>query len=441
MTLQDLFLAPIYLTIIYSVLLLMRNNIRDKNLRRYFIIAFSFKVLGAIALGLIYQFYYNGGDTYNFFRDSRPIWEAFWHSPGLAFQIIFAQVGDYSPEMYEFTRRIYFFSAGDEQTFNVVRVSGFLALISFNTYTVIAIFFALISFSGMWAMYRAMYDMFPQLHRPLAYACFFVPSVYFWGSGLLKDSLTLGALGWVFHCFYFIFFKRKNLIFNSILLLINVLLIQSIKVFILAWFAPAASIWLFMQYRMFIKNRALRILALPVMFVSSLPLGYYGVQKLTEDNQRYNLENITQTATITSDYLKGYVASGSAYDLGEVDLLTPVGIINALPKSIWLGLFRPHPWETRGSPVIALSALESFFILFLTFRILVFNNIFKVFNVLLERPFTLFCLTFAVFVAFSVAVSSGNYGSMVRYRIPMFPFYMAMLYVLRFYLNKSTKLF
>jgi hypothetical protein len=441
MTLQDLFLAPIYLSFIYVILFVIQGSIKDKVLHKYFVLAFTFKVIGALALGLIYQFYYRGGDTFNFFRDARAIWQAFWESPLLGFRIIFAQVGDYSPDLYEYTRRIYFFSAGDEQTFHVIRLSGFLSILSFNTYSVIAIFFALISFSGMWAMYRAMYDMYPQLHRSLAYACFFVPSVYFWGSGLLKDTLTLAALGWLFHCFYFIFFRRKNLVFNAIVLLISILIIQSIKVYILIWFLPAASVWLFMQYRTQIRSRFLRFLALPFVFILSIPLGYYAIVKITEDNRRYNLENITETASVTADYLKAYAPSGSAYSIGVVDMNSPISLLSVFPQAVWLGLFRPHPWETRGSPVMALSALESFFLLFLTFRILLTVNILRIFNLFMTQPFILYCLIFTLFAAFSLAITSGNFGSLVRYRIPLFPFYLAMLYALRFQLNKSTKLF
>jgi hypothetical protein len=139
--------------------------------------------------------------------------------------------------------------------------------------------------------------------------------------------------------------------------------------------------------------------------------------------------------------LSAYAPSGSAYDIGEIDLTSPTSLLTTFPRAVWLGLFRPHPWETRGSPVMALSALESFFLLFLTLRIFLTVKLLRIFNLFFEQPFLLFCLVFALFVAFSLALTSGNFGSLVRYRIPLFPFYLAMLYILRFYANKSTKLF
>jgi len=55
---------------------------------------------------------------------------------------------------------------------------------------------ALVSFGGVWRMYQIFIMEFPKLERPLAYTFFFLPSVFFWGSGILKDSITLSALGY-----------------------------------------------------------------------------------------------------------------------------------------------------------------------------------------------------------------------------------------------------
>ena len=180
----------------------------------------SAKIFGAVALGLIYQFYYGGGDTYNFFKDSGVIWEAFITSPIIGLRIIFASVENYSPDLYTFTKDIYFFSEGDAQTFHVIRLSGFFDIFSFHTYSINAVFFAISSFTGMWAMYKVFYDLFPQIHRNLAIAIFFIPSVFFWGSGLMKDTIAMGALGWLFHGFYFGLIRRKKIVINLVILFI-----------------------------------------------------------------------------------------------------------------------------------------------------------------------------------------------------------------------------
>ena len=50
--------------------------------RVYFFPALTVKIVGALAVGFIYQFYYNGGDTFNYHtHGSRHVWEAFMDSP------------------------------------------------------------------------------------------------------------------------------------------------------------------------------------------------------------------------------------------------------------------------------------------------------------------------------------------------------------------------
>lgn len=89
---------------------------------------------------------------------------------------------------------------------------------------------------------------------------------------------------------------------------------------------------------------------------------------------------------------------------------------------------------------MALASIESFLFLYLTFRVLFTIRLTKIYNLFTQQPVLIYCLTFAISAAFSIAITSGNFGTMVRYRIPLMPFYLAMLYIIRFYLNNSKKL-
>ncbi|NJL15077.1 MAG: hypothetical protein HC913_20130, partial [Microscillaceae bacterium] len=290
--LQDIFITPIYLLMILGLMLALRSQVRDTTIRPYFLPAFGVKLVGAIALGLIYQFYYRGGDTYNFFREAGVVWQAFTEAPGLALRIILAEVPNYSPDLYLYTSRMFFFSHGDSATYNVIRLAAFFSILSFHTYTTIAVLFAVVSFTGMWAIYRAFYDMYPALHRPLAVAVFFVPSVFFWGSGLMKDTLTLGALGWAFYSFYFGLIKGRNVLVNVGILLVSILVIRAIKVYIISTFLPGMLLWLFLQYRTKIRSAVVRAIALPFLIAVALPFAYLAFVQITADNERYQLENL-----------------------------------------------------------------------------------------------------------------------------------------------------
>ncbi|MDJ1472135.1 hypothetical protein [Xanthocytophaga flava] len=436
MDIKDLFLTPVYLLFIYAVAFMINNRIRNKVIRPYFIPALNVKIIGAIALGLIYQFYYYGGDTYNYFKDSKVIWEAFLDSPFKAISIIFTD-RQYDPSIYEYVRRIYFYV--DPNSYHVVRLSGFFGLFTFHTYSLIAIFFAITCFSGMWALYKVFYDLYPHLHKKLAYAIFFIPSVFFWGSGLLKDTITLGALGWMFHAFYFGIIKRQYIVTNIVVMFLAILVVQGIKVYILLCFLPAAFFWIFMEYRARIRSGLLRFITLPIVIAISIPISYRAITKITEENTRYQLDNITATTKTTAEWLRtvGTSQGGSVYSLGEFDG-TWTNMISKAPVAINVSLYRPYLWEAKN-PVMLLSALEATFFLFLTVRILIQIKLSRLFSILTSQPILLFCLIFAITFSFAVGVSSYNFGTLVRYKIPMMPFFLSALYIIQSQAIKKKK--
>ena len=439
LTIQDLLLTPIYLSFILMATLVIRNGIKNKALRNYFMWGIWLKIFGAIALGIIYNTYY-GGDTNLFFRDGGILWEILLKSPSLGFRLLFfTDAGDNSPEIFQYVRRIYYYT--DQHSFAVLRISAICSIFSFNTYTINAIFFAIVSFTGVWCMFRVWYHLYPQLLRPLAVATFYIPSVIFWGSGLLKDTITLGALGWMFYGFYFGIILRKKMLGNILILLLGVWVSNAIKQYVLLIFVPSALLWIFLQYRNRIKSRPLRIIMLPVMMSIGLPAGFFAVNQIAGEQSQYSIDNVAANAKINSEWLE-YVSEkqgGSGYSLGELDG-TLGNMLVKFPQAVWLALFRPYVWEA-GNPFMMLSALESLFFLLLTLKLLFTVNFVKLSRQFVDRPVLFFSLAFTLVLAFAAAITSNNFGTVVRYKIPFMPFYLSTLYVLRYHLKNSTKLF
>ncbi len=437
MELKDLIVTPLFLILIYIMAYFIRYYVADRTIRKYFLPALTLKIIGAITLGFIYQFYYKGGDTFAYFdMGSRYIWEAFLDSPGKAVRLIFAQ-GEYVPETWEYASKIIFYN--DLPSYFVVRVAGIFDLFTFHTYSATACLFALLSFSGLWAMYTSFYKMFPRLHLEFAVAIFFIPSVFFWGSGILKDSITLGALGWAIYAFHSIFIARKNIILSILILLLSFFIIYEIKIYILLCFIPALLIWLYVLYMKKVQNLVLKIMVLPVSLFILLGSGYFTVREIGEENRRYNLENLTQTAEATARWLT-YVSlreEGSAYTLGDFDY-SATGILKKTIPAIWVTLFRPYVWEVRN-PVMALSALESLtlflFFLFVIFVMLWKGSVGKIFR----QPVITFCLFFALTFSFAVGISTYNFGSLVRYKIPVMPFFLIGLFLILYYAKRPRK--
>jgi hypothetical protein len=438
MNLQDLIVTPILLVVVYLVAMIIRNRITDGVNRKYFIPGLTLKIIGAISLGLIYQFYYKGGDTLNYFeRGSKYIWEAFRDSPIKGLQLMFAN-GEYDPETFQYAAEIIYYN--DLPSYFVVRFASFFDLFTFHTYSATAVLFAVFSFSGLWAMYSVFYRMMPKMHLQLAIAIFFIPSVFFWGSGILKDTITLGALGWAIYAFAEIFIFRRNFLFGSVILISSFLMIYEIKIYILLCLVPALMIWLYLSTLGKVKNLVIKIMILPFTIFLLLIGGYYSVKFIGQENHRYNLERLSYTAESTARWLS-YVSEreeGSGYTLGDFDY-SPSGIIRKTPAAIWVTLFRPYLWEAKNL-VMFLSAIESFllfiFTLFAVGRVIIKRRIIE----LISNPIVVFCLVFSITFAFAIGLSTYNFGTLVRYKIPMLPLYMIAMFMLLSYSKRSRKL-
>lgn len=428
MDLKDLFLTPLYLGLFYGLAFAIRPRYTNAYTRKYFIPALSVKFAGAISLGLIYQFYYNGGDTFNYFHHVTVIYEAFGNKFSDGLQLL-TSLGKPIPELAYYTSRMFWWEPGSSEMF-VVRLAVLPALLCFNTYTVIALFFAFTSFCGMWAMYITFLRIYPAAYKKLAIAIFFLPSVFFWGSGLMKDSLCIGALGWTFYGFYHVFIAKRNITQAAMLGVMGLYILAGAKIYILLSFMPPALFWVFNENNARIKSAALRVLLKPIFLGVGAAAAFYGATNLTAGDERFDVEKIGERSKITQEYLSEYVTSGSAYHIGELD--GSLGsIVRVAPQAIFVALFRPFLFEARN-PVMILSALEATLFLYLAISLFYKTGFFKSLALIASEPILTFCFVFAIIMAIGVGTTSGNFGTLVRYKIPLMPFFLAGLYIMQF---------
>src|SRR4051812_20010223 len=111
LTIWDLVLTPIYLL----VLILIARRHRDKKypvgnpLRKYYLPGLYVKLGGAIFIALIYQYYYKGGDTFNYFNQSRIINSSLQSSFNTWMKLLFQVSPDADPKLYAYTSQIEFY--------------------------------------------------------------------------------------------------------------------------------------------------------------------------------------------------------------------------------------------------------------------------------------------------------------------------------------------
>ncbi len=430
---RDLLIAPLVILVIYGVAFLLRPYVTYEENRKYFFPALTLKFLGALGLGVLYQFYYGGGDTFGYYtHGASHIFDAFLDQTSIAFKLIFYD-NNYEDGVFKYASRIWMYR--DSPAYMVVRIAGILAIITGGTYSGTALLFALISFSGLWAMFMAFCKLFPNQILGLAIAILFIPSTIFWGSGILKDSITYGMLGWSTAAVIQLLYWRRRPLLWLFILVISLVLAFKIKEYIVLSFVPAAMIWAYFVLIKKLRNKMTRILVAPFVVASIVTISVYTVYKVGENSPRYSISNLAETARITAYDIGRWTGrnAGSRYDLGDFDG-TPSSMIRLAPAAINVSLFRPYIWEVR-SPLMLLASLEGM-VLFIFTLIILYRMLWYKINVL-TSPAAWFSLVFSITFAFAVGISTYNFGTLFRYKVPLMPFY-AILLVLAY--SRSQKI-
>ncbi|MBE9469429.1 MAG: hypothetical protein IMY72_14075 [Bacteroidetes bacterium] len=151
-----------------------------------------------------------------------------------------------------------------------------------------------------------------------------------------------------------------------------------------------------------------------------------------------SVDKLLQKAQITQDDLKREYYHGSSFDIGSFEP-TLIGVIKKSPEAIVAGLYRPFIWESRY-PVMVLSGIENLLLLILTLYVIFRSGFIFTFKSISKDTVILFCVIFSITFAFSVGLSTSNFGALVRYKIPAIPFFLAGLFIINYrYKKERTK--
>jgi hypothetical protein len=261
------------LSLVYAMLLYV-SYARRKNLRlrswpeyRYYIPGFGMKMLGGLAFTLIYFYYYPGGDTTAYFFSGVAMKQLLFQDPvEYLRQVVLGDNSERAIAAYAASSMPpYRYVFLDGHTFQAVRISSVLSLITFNSYLVSTLLLASLSFMGAWACYRTFVSYFPSLRGRLAIAFLFMPSVVFWGSGISKDTLTFSATcGWV-HAVDEVFFKRRHPLRNWALMGFCGAVLVAVKPYIFMVLLPATMLWVFYMRVVRLRNALVRFVLIPLL--------------------------------------------------------------------------------------------------------------------------------------------------------------------------------
>lgn len=438
LTILDLVWSPLYILVLTAVAIFIRNKHYPAGhpLRKYYLPGLFIKFAGAIFITLIYQYYYGGGDTFNFFNHSKIINSSLDESFSLWLKLIFRVSAESDPYIYKYSSQLFWYD--DPATYAVTAIGAVFGLLNGTTYLPIALLFAFFSFTGIWAMFRTFTNIYPSLHKQLAIAFLVIPSTVVWGSAMFKDTICMFGLGWLTYTVFQVFLQKDFRLKNFIMLALSFYLIAVVKIYILLAFLPALFLWLLMSYSGRIKNRSMR-LVVNVMFIATIISSLGAIAgNFASELGKYSIENLANTAKITQDYITyvSEVDEGSAYDLGTFEPNLGSMILK-FPQAVVVTLFRPFLWEVK-KPIMLLSAFEAFAFAAFFLAILYKRGFVKTVRMTASDPNLLFFLVFTLVFSFAVGISSGNFGALSRYKIPCMPFFGAFLLIL-YYLSTEKQ--
>ncbi|OWY19918.1 hypothetical protein C7N43_25025 [Sphingobacteriales bacterium UPWRP_1] len=393
---------------------------------QYFLPGLLLKIIGAVLFCAIYRFYYPGGDTTVYYDHATILYNHFFENPARIWEIWRAAAGTETMQTAYITEQMPFYYS--ENTYMVIRIAALLGLFSGNSFWATSVFFAALGFTGAWAMYRVFTSWYPQLYRSMALVVFALPSVVFWGSGLMKDTIALGCLGWLLYALNNLFIQKKHLLISAALALLTAYLIGELKAYIAVGFAPAVIWWVIASNLSMLPDTRLRAFAVILGLVG---LGFYAYlfsNNLAALFMKFFGKFVEMAIGFQSWHGFLYEQQGqSGYSLGEMTF-TPLGILSKFPAAVNVALFRPYLFEAN-SPVVLITAIESTFMLFFTVYILLKVGILRTLRLVFTNPEIALCFWFSIIFAFAVGFSSYNFGALARYKIPCLPFYAAMLFM------------
>ena len=448
--------------------------------KNVFTAAFLLKIIFGFAFWAVYVWrhsYSERADAFLYFDDGKAIYSALFQHPLDYFKILLG-VDDPSLSKYlgqtghwnmTYVQGLY------NETRTVIRFNAIVDVFSFGNYHVHTVFMCFLSFAGLTGIYKTFLPFLMEKKKELFACVFLLPSVLFWSSGVLKEGLILFSMGMlVYHVFRFL--REGFTIRRFIWILIFGVLLSITKLYMLLILIPAfiAHAWIVKTSGKFsiIKYIAVFAVMLAALMLQSkinIPFKLMDKQRQniylasggsligkTEEhkfiyikpkiqNRIVKLENkpgyckIAEGVPYVSWYFDDFTDSSYVlhsadtstywvyYDLPEagsyieIPFLFPSwsSVLKNSPAAFFTSAFRPHLLETKKNPLIILSAIENFFIaVFILICIFFFSKKIEHTHVIY------FCISTVILLFVLTGLTTPILGSVVRYKIPVLPFFL-----------------
>ena len=379
---------------------------RNAVISQYFWYGISLKLLGGIAYGLFYQSQIQGGDTWNFFENSRML--AQWGTANFH-QYLWALVGGSVPE--ELIRAMGYET--QPRALLMAKTISVFTIITGGNYWLTGLYFSLFSFAGTWTLVKRIARQYDGSKKAALAAFTFLPSAIFWGAGVSKEAIYYGGFGFL-AAWFWPYFQLKIRPVQWVLAILLLLLLFQLKYYYVAVLVPVLIATL-LELRLFKPHdlpwlAGLRWLALFVLLV-------FGLSWL-HPNLRFDY--LAEVVRSNSELLAQISSSNALIEFRpHPDPLIWMGI--NLPWATFTGLLRPS-FGDWGSVYQNLAVFEHLVIMLFLLAALVTWPAKR-----MQQIDWLPCLVYVLILAGLLTLSTPNFGTLVRFKISYLPVFVFMV--------------
>lgn len=348
---------------------------------------------------------------------SQLLTDQFWASPGAALQTLLG-----NELHFQDLHLVYY---GMSNTFFIIKLLGFLNLLSVGSTVMNALYLALMSFLGCWLLARELARTLPGTPAGAGLVAFVLwPTVLFWATGISKEALFLGSGAGLLALIVRLFWGGGNISARTLTYQIIVLLTLSVVYFKTRYFFAMPLLGALAGLALLRLLQPLGVArgrwAQTLLLVGILAGGAW---LAAEVSVAFRLNKLTnQTVRIYDRHLH---ASLNRPHFEYPDLRpTPESLLQHAPKATFNALTRPWLGESWQVPYL-MGGLENLTLLALLAVAVV--------AMLRGRPghlpfalglaLGIYCLALAVLLG----LSTPNLGSLSRYRSGLLPFLLLLL--------------
>jgi len=377
--------------------------------KKHFAFFFLLKVVAGVFLTLIYTYYYTDrakADIYRFFNDSKIISPLLFSQP-VAWLKIMTGYGINEPEVFKHLLPTQYFSHPglDIVTNNtfIIRVNVLLNYFSFSNIYINTLFLNFISFIGLTALFKVLRPYFSSFQQILYVPLFLLPSVVFWSSGLLKESLLFTGLAMFLQVYLCQPFESLRQLFLTGMVSIAGLFILILTKLPVAVVALVISGIVLQIRKPSVYARTIALFLLVIVIASVYWYGNYVCSLLLDKRNEFIELALQENA-------------GSILDTHMIESI-PVSLLKLLPVALTEAVFRPFVWSS-GKIFEKAFAFENLLFLLLCILPLRWFKIPTGERLMLSLCFLLFAFCNYLVIGITVPIT----GAIVHYRVIAAPF-------------------